>query len=224
MFIIVKKMSQFFSGFAQVSQVQFKSNNQCLTKDCTKLKFTEPRTGFQHDFCGRLHAELSLKAQGKTLSKPKGYCHNCHLNGCEKTVYFNEINQRVHDFCSKKHALLAISRGEVRKSNLKANAKCSFSGCTKPCYIDAFSGQLYDFCGRTHAIESRSVRTKVKEECVICLNSPAEFQFLPCLHVCACKKCANSLTVGSSSPLCPLCRTPIQSLKNVMQVVHWAAA
>jgi hypothetical protein len=172
-----------------------------------------------------LHAELTLKEQGKKLSPPKGYCHECHLNGCNKTVYFNELNLRVHDFCSKKHALLAISRGEANKSKLTAKAECSLSGCTKPCFIDAFSGQLYDFCGRTHAIESRIV--KMKDECVICLNSPAEFQFLPCLHVCACKKCSTALTNTNSSaacPLCPLCRSPIHSLKNVTHVVHWAAA
>jgi hypothetical protein len=154
-----------------------------------------------------LHAELTLKEQGKKLSPPKGYCHECHLNGCNKTVYFNELNLRVHDFCSKKHALLAISRGEANKSKLTAKAECSLSGCTKPCFIDAFSGQLYDFCGRTHAIESRIV--KMKDECVICLNSPATL---------------TNTNSSAACPLCPLCRSPIHSLKNVTHVVHWAAA
>ncbi len=50
----------------------------------------------------------------------------------------------------------------------------------------------------------------------VCLDAISDQIFLPCNHICACKKCANLFQNGpSSDPNCPRCRTPIEQIRTV---------
>ena len=54
------------------------------------------------------------------------------------------------------------------------------------------------------------------EECVVCLNEPAgKIAFEPCLHACACTKCADD--IRNLKLACPICRAEI---KECVAVTH----
>lgn len=49
---------------------------------------------------------------------------------------------------------------------------------------------------------TKSVQQKEEESCVMCLADKRSFAFVPCGHVCLCKKCAATQNVGCPCPLC----------------------
>ena len=53
--------------------------------------------------------------------------------------------------------------------------------------------------------------------CVVCLDAPKDHIIVPCGHQCVCEACAEKLK-KASSPLCPFCRTPINSTIKVFLV------
>lgn len=57
-------------------------------------------------------------------------------------------------------------------------------------------------------IQDSSITAKVFtfEECVVCLDAPAQFGVKRCGHKCMCGSCSNQL--GHSQAACPICRTP----------------
>jgi hypothetical protein len=102
-----------------------------------------------------------------------GLCHECNLDGCSETVYFEEETGRVHDFCSRYHADMAIESDQWPSSNRKrqrdgqGDDQCSLPGCTAPRFYCHNSNQYYAFCGRTHA-------QKGAQRGVICRTSSLE--------------------------------------------------
>jgi hypothetical protein len=46
-------------------------------------------------------------------------------------------------------------------------------------------------------------------QCVVCLESNRDCIFLPCLHMCCCKKCSSQMTQ------CPICRMVIEKIQSV---------
>jgi hypothetical protein len=50
------------------------------------------------------------------------------------------------------------------------------------------------------------------DECVICLGESATITFIPCMHRCTCKTCADQ--VKSANLFCPLCRGTIETMQE----------
>jgi uncharacterized coiled-coil protein SlyX len=50
--------------------------------------------------------------------------------------------------------------------------------------------------------------------CVVCLDEPKAVAMVPCMHMCACEACAQSL-LHVSPPRCPVCRAPIEHTTRV---------
>ena len=50
-----------------------------------------------------------------------------------------------------------------------------------------------------------------KEYCCICFENCIQVQLKPCNHSITCFQCANHKTITS----CPICRTPIEQIKNI---------
>jgi hypothetical protein len=38
---------------------------------------------------------------------------------------------------------------------------------------------------------------------------------MPCMHMCVCEACAQRLLEVQTTPLCPVCRTPVESTMRV---------
>jgi hypothetical protein len=53
--------------------------------------------------------------------------------------------------------------------------------------------------------------------CVLCLDAPKDHIIIPCGHQCVCEACAEKLK-KARHPLCPFCRTPINSTFKVFVV------
>ena len=51
-------------------------------------------------------------------------------------------------------------------------------------------------------------------ECVVCMDAPKVVAMVPCMHMCACEACAQSL-LHVSPPRCPVCRAPIEHTTRV---------
>jgi hypothetical protein len=49
----------------------------------------------------------------------------------------------------------------------------------------------------------------VEQQCVVCLDAPAQVTMLPCNHRCACPGCASR-----ASDKCPMCRTKVRSTRT----------
>lgn len=135
----------------------------CSKRGCSLPVFVEPRTGIEHDYCGRTHAQQCIRGK---LQRPHGRCQTCNMRGCDKTVNYEESTGRVHDFCCKEHAQQAIARGDwdaplsetapVVKNNRGGRRLCGLLGCNLPCYVDQKTGRVHDYCGRTHAVEAKN--------------------------------------------------------------------
>eukprot|EP00929_Paragymnodinium_shiwhaense_P103960 TRINITY_DN6784_c0_g1_i1.p1 TRINITY_DN6784_c0_g1~~TRINITY_DN6784_c0_g1_i1.p1 ORF type:complete len:307 (+),score=40.26 TRINITY_DN6784_c0_g1_i1:86-922(+) len=48
--------------------------------------------------------------------------------------------------------------------------------------------------------------------CVICFSNPINACIAPCGHIAACHACLSRMRAAISSPGCPICRTPIESV------------
>lgn len=46
------------------------------------------------------------------------------------------------------------------------------------------------------------------EQCVICLDAPADFLVVPCGHQCGCQACLNNIRDGK----CPICRNNLSGI------------
>jgi hypothetical protein len=51
-------------------------------------------------------------------------------------------------------------------------------------------------------------------QCVVCMDAPNDHIVLPCLHICACKACAQHL-LKRWPPRCPVCRGAIERIGQV---------
>ena len=51
-------------------------------------------------------------------------------------------------------------------------------------------------------------------QCVVCFDAPKDHIIVPCGHQCVCARCAEQLT-KTRTPLCPVCREPIQQTMKV---------
>jgi hypothetical protein len=51
-------------------------------------------------------------------------------------------------------------------------------------------------------------------QCVVCFDAPKDHIIVPCGHQCVCGACAEQLT-KTRTPLCPVCREPIQQTMKV---------
>jgi hypothetical protein len=51
-------------------------------------------------------------------------------------------------------------------------------------------------------------------ECVVCMDAPKVVAMVPCMHMCACEACAQSL-LHAWPPRCPVCRAPIEHTTRV---------
>ena len=137
----------------------------CSLQGCRKRKWTEPRTGIVHDYCGRTHAEIALRGK---VPPPHGSCHTCNYTGCSLPVFFEE--GRVHDFCCRSHARSAMDEGmwpkSLRSSQGQATPtnKCSLPGCSAPCYREPQTGNTLDFCGRSHAQRAKAAGMQGRSE------------------------------------------------------------
>ena len=135
----------------------------CELPGCQRPRWES--NGTVHDYCGRSHA---LQATRGHVNAPHGNCHQCKLDGCEETVYFEEAAQRVHDFCCKGHADIAIERGDQPRSERSHGGdggaaaavppaqRCCLPGCSSERFTDADTGYQHDFCGRTHAASAEA--------------------------------------------------------------------
>jgi len=133
----------------------------CELPGCQRPRWES--NGTVHEYCGRSHALQATRGQ---VNAPHGNCHQCKLDGCEETVYFEEAAQRVHDFCCKGHADIAIERGDHPRSERSHGGggaaaavppaqRCCLPGCSSERFTDADTGFQHDFCGRTHAVLAR---------------------------------------------------------------------
>jgi len=59
---------------------------------------------------------------------------------------------------------------------------------------------------------TKVIEDRKKETCVICLINSRSHVLIPCGHKLFCGECAGGLLV---SKICPMCRTPIQSILKV---------
>ena len=51
---------------------------------------------------------------------------------------------------------------------------------------------------------------EVQEECVVCMDGPAQVVFVPCGHACCCSLCAQRLAAEAGTLVhCPLCRATV---------------
>ena len=48
-----------------------------------------------------------------------------------------------------------------------------------------------------------------QEDCVVCMDGPAQVVFVPCGHACCCSLCAQRLAEAGTLVHCPLCRATI---------------
>ena len=65
--------------------------------------------------------------------------------------------------------------------------------------------------GRQTSVEQTEHQPGVTSDglCAICLESPTEIVFQPCLHAAACVACARKIMAKAQE--CPICRSPLQS-------------
>ncbi|OLQ07407.1 Baculoviral IAP repeat-containing protein 2 [Symbiodinium microadriaticum] len=54
-------------------------------------------------------------------------------------------------------------------------------------------------------------RRQVQNQCVVCLDAPANMAFVPCGHLAVCEACAGQL----ERPICPVCRQTSQSILHI---------
>jgi len=59
--------------------------------------------------------------------------------------------------------------------------------------------------------------SRVEEEvqCVVCMDERKQHVMMPCMHMCVCEACAQRLLEVQTTPLCPVCRTPVESTMRV---------
>ena len=53
------------------------------------------------------------------------------------------------------------------------------------------------------------------QECAVCLDAPRTHVFLPCMHMCVCQQCAESMMASTTGKDCPLCREPVQDTRQI---------
>jgi predicted GIY-YIG superfamily endonuclease len=58
----------------------------------------------------------------------------------------------------------------------------------------------------TARLESEVAQHTDETTCTVCLENPRSIVVMPCNHLCMCTECAKR--VMTTSPLCPICRTP----------------
>lgn len=65
--------------------------------------------------------------------------------------------------------------------------------------------------GRQMSFEQKEHQPGINSDglCAICLESPTEIVFQPCLHAAACIACARKIMAKAQE--CPICRSPLQS-------------
>ena len=49
---------------------------------------------------------------------------------------------------------------------------------------------------------------------MVCMDAAKDRAVLSCMHVCVCETCAP-LVMLEKTPMCPVCREPIQNIKRV---------
>jgi hypothetical protein len=201
---LFKSSSSSSSSSSSYSSLHFQ---KCAKPGCNNNAFLELRTGTQHDYCGRTHAEEAL---GKSaVDIPHGTCQTCNFPGCDDPVAFEKETGRVHDFCSRAHYIEAVNLKIWPPSYADttiATETCSYPGCQKKCYFDHFQNRLHSFCGRSHAILAKTANIP---SCTICLGEYSDTN--PEKKV----RCGHRFHQGcidewyAKSKNCPVCRKSI---------------
>ncbi|CAH8838956.1 unnamed protein product [Trichobilharzia szidati] len=112
----------------------------------------------------------------------------------------NELKEiGIHEFGVRQRILqeIAAYKGKIENDHNKlTNATESLS--TRHVTPSAPIEPITDFSPPNEMV------ARVEHECCICQDALCETIFLPCGHVCCCKKCSESLS------LCPLCRSNLR--------------
>ena len=58
-------------------------------------------------------------------------------------------------------------------------------------------------------------RVEEEVQCVVCMDERKQHVLMPCMHMCVCEACAQRLLEVQTTPLCPVCRTPVESTMRV---------
>jgi hypothetical protein len=89
--------------------------------------------------------------------------------------------------------------------------------------VTTFAGVIkYGFGSQTSLCEVEDEILELSgrdpEACVVCLDNNAAVSFTPCKHFCCCVECSLRLesSPGAKNLLCPLCRTEVVTMINVM--------
>jgi len=75
------------------------------------------------------------------------------------------------------------------------------------------SQSVISAAGKEYVLRAMFGKSGAEEECVICLTHKKNTTILPCMHVCLCVECAESLS--KTNPVCPLCRGRISEFWEV---------
>ena len=70
----------------------------------------------------------------------------------------------------------------------------------------SYGASQYFSTAKYSGTSSETQRESEMKSCRICMDHDIESMFLPCGHVCCCKKCAHSVT------LCPICRSRVERI------------
>jgi len=157
----------------------------------------DPRSGPEHNIDEALHAQL-LNAVSKEYRDPRAHTAvlvtgDGNRNGGAST--FVECVER---------ALQKGWRVEV----------WSWSASVNPTY--GRFAELYQQQFVLNMLDEYRwdfVADEVQHLCVVCIDNPRNGLCLPCAHLCVCTACAVDIQRGIN--LCPLCRQPLESVRNV---------
>ncbi|KAL3070780.1 hypothetical protein niasHS_016646 [Heterodera schachtii] len=62
--------------------------------------------------------------------------------------------------------------------------------------------------------EISAEKIKKRITCTICMENKREFMFIPCMHACVCKSCAEKIMNSSADGAkeCPICRAKVDKI------------
>ena len=73
--------------------------------------------------------------------------------------------------------------------------------------------QKFEFNGKVTELHNIYKGGHEGEECIICFTNPVTTLLEPCMHLCLCSDCCNSVRTSTNS--CPICRTNVQAYKRI---------
>jgi DNA-binding protein H-NS len=132
--------------------------------------------------------------------------------------------------CEALAALVALARDMLQKARAaeaeRARAAAEAAKAAAAAVAKAAAGaELLQMEGQMAALALRMQAMQAQlgvpaappppdAECVVCMDAPKVVAMVPCMHMCACEACAQSL-LHAWPPRCPVCRAPIEHTTRV---------